>query len=142
MSDMMRFTIMGCGSSPGVPRIGGHWGACDPQNPKNLRRRCSLAVERIGKNGKTTVIIDTGPDFRQQMLDAKVEKLDGVLYTHGHADHVHGIDDLRGFALVQRERINIYANQHTVDRLHVGFEYCFKITQSGDVSGNFKRQYS
>ncbi|MCP4073823.1 MAG: MBL fold metallo-hydrolase [Hyphomicrobiales bacterium] len=126
MSDQLRFTILGCGSSPGVPRIGGHWGDCDPDNPKNRRTRCSFAVERISANGKTTVIIDTGPDFRQQTLDANIERLDGVLYTHWHADHVHGIDDLRGFALMQRERINVYADQHTVDRLHGGFEYCFK----------------
>lgn len=126
MSDVMRFTILGCGSSPGVPRIGGFWGECDPDNPKNRRRRCSFAIERIGKHGTTTVVVDTGPDFRQQMLDANIGKLDGVLYTHGHADHVHGIDDLRGFALIQRERINVYANTHTITRLHEGFEYCFK----------------
>lgn len=126
MSDVLKFTILGCGSSPGVPRIGGDWGACDPLNPKNRRRRCSLAVERINDNGCTTLVIDTGADFREQMLDANIQKLDGVLYTHPHADHVHGIDDLRGFALIQRERINVYANAHTVERLHEGFEYCFK----------------
>ena len=93
---------------------------------KTAEGRCSFAVERIGKEGTTTVVIDTGPDFRQQMLDANVKRLDGVLYTHAHADHIHGIDDLRGFALIQRERINIYANQHTVEQLHRGFEYCFK----------------
>jgi phosphoribosyl 1,2-cyclic phosphate phosphodiesterase len=122
----MRFTVLGCGSSPGVPRIGGHWGDCDPENPKNRRRRCSFAVERIGSGGKTTIVVDTGPDFRQQMLDASINKLDGVLYTHAHADHVHGIDDLRGFALMQRERINVHANEETVKRLHDSFEYCFK----------------
>ncbi len=126
MKDQLRFTILGCGSSPGVPRIGGNWGDCDPTNPKNRRRRCSFAVERIGKNGTTTVVIDTGPDFREQMIDGKFKRLDGVLYTHGHADHVHGIDDLRGFALIQRERINVYADQHTRERLMHGFEYCFK----------------
>jgi len=78
----MRFTILGCGSSPGTPRIHGDWGACDPENPKNRRLRSSLLVERIGKGGKTTLVIDTGPDFRQQMLNARVSKLDGVIYTH------------------------------------------------------------
>ena len=126
MSARLRFTILGCGSSPGVPRIGGDWGDCDPANPKNFRKRCSLAIERIGEHGTTTVVIDTGPDFRQQMLDADIRKLDGVLYTHSHADHVHGIDDLRGFALMQRERISIYANEYTIGRLHSSFEYCFK----------------
>ncbi|MCF6321455.1 MAG: MBL fold metallo-hydrolase [Rhizobiaceae bacterium] len=126
MSDIMRFTILGCGSSPGVPRIGGIWGDCDPQNPKNRRLRCSLAVERISTKGTTCLIVDTGPDFRQQMLNANIKRLDGVLYTHGHADHVHGIDDLRGFAILQRERINIHANQDTLARLHQGFDYCFK----------------
>ncbi len=126
MADRLRFTILGCGSSPGVPRIGGFWGACDPKNPKNRRRRCSFSIERIGPNGSTNVVIDTGPDFREQMLDANISRLDAVLYTHGHADHVHGIDDLRGFALIQRERINVYSNAATVKRLHEGFGYCFK----------------
>ena len=122
----MRFTVLGCGSSPGTPRITGDWGNCDPDEPKNRRRRCSLLVERIAKDGTTTVVIDTGPDFRQQMIDAKVHNLDGVLYTHHHADHVHGIDDLRGFALAQRARVNIYADEPTYERLYDGFGYCFK----------------
>ena len=91
----LRFTILGCGSSGGVPRIGGLWGDCDPANPKNRRTRCSLLVERIDKGGTTTVLIDTSPDMRAQLLAADVRHLDAVLYTHSHADHVHGIDDLR-----------------------------------------------
>ncbi|MCP4182623.1 MAG: MBL fold metallo-hydrolase [Hyphomicrobiales bacterium] len=126
MGDQLRFTILGCSSSPGVPRIGGNWGDCNPDNPKNRRTRCSLAVERISASGKTVVVVDTGPDFRQQTLNAKIDKLDGVLYTHAHADHIHGIDDLRGFALMQRERINIYSSQYTIGRLHDSFGYCFK----------------
>ncbi|MEM9332847.1 MAG: MBL fold metallo-hydrolase [Pseudomonadota bacterium] len=126
MKDVLRFTILGCGSSPGVPRIHGDWGACDPQEPRNRRTRCSLLVERISKNGKTTVVVDTSPDFREQMLKANVEALDAVLYTHPHADHVHGIDDLRGFALAQRQRIEIYADRQTQERLDQGFGYCFK----------------
>ena len=126
MTDRLRFTILGCGSSPGTPRINGDWGACDPDNPKNHRRRCSLLIERFADGGVTTVVIDTTPDFRAQMLDAKVTELDGVLYTHSHADHIHGIDDLRGYALAQRKRIDIYADDFTMERLHQGFGYCFE----------------
>ena len=91
----LKVTILGCGTSGGVPRVGDHWGACDPANPKNRRRRCSLLVERDGAGGETAVLVDTSPDLRQQLLDAGTGWVDGVLYTHDHADHVHGIDDLR-----------------------------------------------
>ncbi|MGB7335317.1 MAG: MBL fold metallo-hydrolase [Salaquimonas sp.] len=128
----MRFTIMGCGSSPGVPRIHGDWGACNPDNPKNIRKRCSLLVERIGPNGTTTLVVDTSPDFRQQMLSAGVQKLDAVLYTHPHADHIHGIDDLRQYALIQRERMPVYADRPTLDHLHQSFSYCF-VTAEGSM---------
>ncbi len=121
-----RFTILGCGSSPGVPRINGEWGACDPNNPKNRRRRCSLLVERFGPGGTTTVLVDTSPDMREQMLMAGVQRLDGVLFTHPHADHVHGIDDLRQYALIQRARIQTYANAMTLQRLREGFGYCYE----------------
>ena len=121
----MRFTILGCGSSPGTPRIHGEWGACDPANPKNRRLRASLLVERIGPNGVTSVVVDTGPDFRQQMLNANVKILDGVLYTHPHADHTHGIDDLRGYTLTQKQRISIYADIQTFAKLDASFGYCF-----------------
>jgi len=124
--DKMRFTILGCGSSPGVPRIHGDWGACDPNEPRNRRLRCSLLAERITDHGITRVVVDTSPDFRHQMLTANVPRLDGVLYTHPHADHVHGIDDLRGFALAQRERIKVYADHSTLSRLYEGFSYCLK----------------
>lgn len=125
MSDTLRFTILGCGSSPGTPRINGDWGACDPNEPKNRRLRCSLLVERIGPEGRTTIVIDTGPDFRQQMISAEVKSIDAVLYTHAHADHLHGIDDLRGYALAQRERITVYADHETNLRMYDGFAYCF-----------------
>lgn len=124
---ILRFTILGCGSSPGSPRLNGDWGNCDPTNPKNKRLRASLLVERILPDGnKTVVCIDTGPDFRAQMIAAQVQQMDGVVYTHAHADHVHGIDDLRTFVIMQRERINIYADDLTMERLREGFGYCFE----------------
>ena len=92
---MIRATILGCGSSGGVPRLGGHWGECNPENPRNRRRRCSLLVERHGPRGVTRVLVDTGPDLVPQLTDAGVGLLDGVVWTHPHADHIHGIDDLR-----------------------------------------------
>lgn len=122
----MRFTILGCGSSPGVPRIGGHWGVCDPTNPKNRRRRCSLLVQRISAAGVTNVLVDTSPDLREQALDAGLESIDGVLYTHPHADHLHGIDDLRGFVINMRRRVDIYADGQTMARLKEAFGYCFE----------------
>ena len=126
MADRLRLTITGCGSSPGTPRIIGDWGACDPANPRNRRLRAAALVERISARGKTTVAIDTGPDFRAQMIAAGVGRLDAVVYTHAHADHIHGIDDLRGYFLAQRKRIDIHADQPTMDRLRQGFEYCFE----------------
>ena len=110
MTDRLRLTILGCGSSPGTPRITGDWGKCDPDNPKNRRTRAAALVERIAANGnRTSVVIDTGPDFRQQMLMASVRRIDAVVYTHPHADHIHGIDDLRGYVLEQRHLIDIHA---------------------------------
>lgn len=121
-----RFTILGCGSSGGVPRVGGDWGACDPTNPKNRRRRCSLLVEQIAKSGTTRALIDTGPDMREQLLSADVAHLDAVLYTHPHADHLHGIDDLRGFALTQKRRMPVYMDRATRERAEEAFGYCFR----------------
>jgi len=121
----MRFTILGCGSSGGVPRVGNVWGACDPANPKNRRRRCALLVERFGKQGRTTVLVDTPPDLREQLLATRVEHLDGVLFTHGHADHTHGIDDLRGLFFITKRRIAIYADADTRASLESRFDYCF-----------------
>ncbi|MEW5422505.1 MBL fold metallo-hydrolase [Amorphus sp. 3PC139-8] len=126
----LTFTILGCGSSGGVPRIGGDWGACDPKNPKNRRRRCALLVERRSEQGVTTIVIDTGPDLREQINDAGVERLDAVLYTHPHADHIHGIDDLRGLALKERKRIDVYLDHATSARAHKAFDYCF-VTPEG-----------
>ena len=123
---MRRFTILGCGSSPGVPRITGDWGACDPANPKNRRTRAAFLVEQFGPDGTTTVVIDTGPDFRTQMIAAGVAGIDAVLYTHAHADHIHGIDDIRGFVLQNHKQVPIWADAFTMERIREGFGYCLK----------------
>lgn len=121
----LTFTILGCGSSGGVPRLGGNWGDCDPENPKNRRRRCSILVQRTDTRGTTTVLIDTSPDMRQQLLDTGIGDLDAVLYTHGHADHVHGIDDLRMIVFNTRKRVHVWADGATQERLYSGFGYAF-----------------
>ena len=122
----LTFTILGCGSSGGVPRPALGWGACDPANPKNRRRRCSLLVERTNaQGGTTTVLIDTSPDLREQLLDAGVNRLDAVLYTHDHADHTHGIDDLRPLFIHRRRRVDIYLDESTSRSLRSKFGYCF-----------------
>ncbi|MFZ1469308.1 MAG: MBL fold metallo-hydrolase [Paracoccaceae bacterium] len=119
------FTILGCGSSGGVPRIGGDWGVCDPENPKNRRRRCSLLVQRETTAGTTTVLIDTSPDMREQLLDAGVDALDAVVYTHAHADHMNGIDDLRQLTYRMRRRIPVWADGPTQEALLSRFGYAF-----------------
>ncbi len=119
-------TILGCGSSTGVPRVGAGWGACDPTQPKNRRRRCSILVEQTGDAGTTTVLVDTSPDLREQLLDAGVTRLDAVLYSHEHADHTHGIDDLRPMAIHMRKRVPIYADEKTGMLLRDRFGYCFR----------------
>ncbi|WP_417629001.1 MBL fold metallo-hydrolase [Pararhodobacter aggregans] len=125
MSDILRATILGCGSSGGVPRLGGDWGACDPTNPRNRRSRCSLLLERIGRNGTTRVLVDTSPDMRQQLLDTGVGTLDAVVFTHAHADHVHGIDDLRMIVFNTRRRLPVWADPSTQDALLSRFGYAF-----------------
>lgn len=122
---VLRFTILGCGSSGGVPRLGGHWGDCDPKNPRNYRRRCSMLVEQTGSEGTTRVLIDTSPDLRTQLLDAGVGNLDGVVFTHQHADHVHGLDDLRMIVFNQRARLPVWADGPTQDALISRFGYAF-----------------
>ena len=125
----LRVTILGCGSSGGVPRVGGpdgaQWGACDPSEPKNQRRRCSILVERVGSHGTTRVLVDAGPDLRSQLLDAAVPDLNAVLITHEHADHVHGIDDLRPIVISRKERLDVWADPHTAAALRERFSYVF-----------------
>jgi phosphoribosyl 1,2-cyclic phosphate phosphodiesterase len=119
-------TILGCGSSGGVPRIGGDWGKCDKNNPRNRRRRCSLLIEGwTGDSAPTRILVDTGCDLREQLLDAGVDRLDAVLYTHEHADHTHGIDDLRVLALNDRRRVDVYFSAEAGQRIVSAFAYCF-----------------
>jgi phosphoribosyl 1,2-cyclic phosphate phosphodiesterase len=121
----LTFTILGCGSSGGVPRLGNDWGDCDPTNPKNRRRRCSLLVQRSTDQGTTNVLIDTSPDMREQLLDAGIGVLDAVVYTHSHADHVHGIDDLRQIVFNTRKRLPVWADAPTQEALLARFDYAF-----------------
>jgi phosphoribosyl 1,2-cyclic phosphate phosphodiesterase len=122
----IQLTILGCGSSPGVPRIGNDWGACDPLEPRNRRSRCALLVEKRVDNGCTTVLIDTGPDVRNQILSAGIGHVDAVLYTHAHADHLHGIDDLRAFWVNTKKRVPVYMDDETYDHCRTAFGYCFE----------------
>jgi phosphoribosyl 1,2-cyclic phosphate phosphodiesterase len=129
----LTFTILGCGSSMGVPRVALGWGACDPTNPKNRRRRCSLLVERVNAQGhRTRVLVDCSPDLRLQLLDAEVDWLDGVLITHEHADHTHGIDDLRPLFVHKRRRVDIYLDEPTSRTMHARFAYCFATPPGSD----------
>jgi phosphoribosyl 1,2-cyclic phosphate phosphodiesterase len=122
----LAFTILGCGSSMGVPRVALGWGSCDPNNPKNRRRRCSLLIERRDERGLVTrVLIDCTPDLRNQLLDAEVDWLDGVLITHEHADHTHGIDDLRPLFINKRRKVDVYLDEATSRAMHARFGYCF-----------------
>lgn len=120
-----RLTFLGTGSSGGVPRIGHQWGAADRTNPKNRRRRCAAVIERVSPKGRTTVLIDTPPDLRDQCLERDVVHVDAVLFTHDHADHTHGIDDLRAFALQTRRRVPVWMDDPTWDSLSDRFNYCF-----------------
>jgi phosphoribosyl 1,2-cyclic phosphate phosphodiesterase len=125
----MKITVLGCGSSGGVPLIGGVWGACNPQNPRNRRTRVSILVE----NEETTILVDTSPDVRQQLLACELKKLDAVLFTHAHADHCHGIDELRSINWLTQKPVDIYADEMTMIELSNRFGYIFL----GAGKGNF-----
>ena len=125
-------TILGCGSSGGVPRIGGDWGSCDPANPKNRRRRCSVLLSQTSTQGTTRVLVDTSPDMRDQMLSANIRDIDAVLYTHEHADHTHGIDELRAFFLMKRGKVQVWADEPTGQMLMSRFGYCFYTAPGSD----------
>lgn len=121
-----RITLLGTGSSGGVPRVGGDWGACDPEHPYNRRRRCSALLDRLSPDGQMTrVLIDTSPDMREQLLDNAVKHLDALIYTHDHADQTHGIDDVRALVLAMRKPIRTYMDTPTRESLTNRFNYCF-----------------
>lgn len=117
----MRVTILGCGASAGVPTITGNWGECDSSNPKNKRRRVSIAVQK----GSTTLVVDTPPELREQCISAGIQSIDGILYTHDHADHTHGIDDLRPMAFRNKMPIPIYGSAEIMESLKSRFTYAF-----------------
>ena len=126
---VLEFTLLGCGSSGGVPRADGNWGACDPAEPRNRRTRCSLLVRRkaeVEGAPQTSVLIDTAPEFRQQAAAAGLERVDAVLFTHDHADQTHGIDDLRAFWIRQRRRTPCYMDDFTRGHLMRRFGYVFE----------------
>lgn len=129
-AETIEVDILGCGSSGGVPRLGGpgdagNWGDCDPSNPKNRRRRCSILVRRKSGEGETRVLVDTSPDLREQLLDARIVRLDGVLITHDHADQTHGMDDLRAITLITGSRIDVWTDRANWKSLMAKFGYCF-----------------
>ncbi|HWT13255.1 MAG TPA: MBL fold metallo-hydrolase [Allosphingosinicella sp.] len=118
----MKLTLLGCGTSFGVPRIGNDWGLCDPAEPRNRRRRVSILVEHDGAR----ILVDTGPDLREQLLGAGVARLDAVIWTHDHADHCHGIDDLRAVTYARGDAVPGYARRETLDSLRARFTYVFE----------------
>ncbi len=118
----LKVTILGCGNSTGVPAVGNHWGSCDPAEPKNRRTRPSIAVE----SDRTTLVVDTGPDFREQLNRANIPTLNAVLYSHAHGDHVGGIDDLRIITYRNKVVTPVYSNKETLDELKRRFHYLFE----------------
>jgi phosphoribosyl 1,2-cyclic phosphate phosphodiesterase len=124
--------ILGCGSSGGVPRPSFGWGACNPNNPKNRRRRCSILLEKVGPQGTTVVIVDTPPDHREQVLDAGLDHIDAILLTHDHADHTHGIDDVRPTVLQMRRLMPVFMDESTSRIVRRRFDYCFETPIGSD----------
>ena len=118
----MKFIILGCGSSMGVPRPDGYFGNCDPKNKKNYRTRCSALLKTSDEN----ILIDTSPDLRQQLLRHQIKKINKVLYSHMHGDQTHGINDLRSFYINSKKQINVFADQFTSRYLKQNFSYIFK----------------
>ena len=138
----MQVVILGCGTAGGTPRIGNNWGACDPTEPRNQRRRASVWL----RDGDAEILIDASPDLRQQGLDAGIERLDAVLFTHAHADHAHGIDDLRFIAISNGGPIDAWADPETLAQLEQRFSYTFEqdanrlyppILSGREISGSF-----
>ena len=127
--------ILGCGSSGGVPRVSEgapFWGVCDPDNPKNRRSRCSILVTRGGEGGETRVLVDTSPDMREQLLAARIGRLDGVLITHDHADQLHGMDDLRVVTINMKRRLDLWSDARGLQGVMKKFDYCFQTPPGSD----------
>ena len=122
----LKFTVLGSGSSGGVPRIDGDWGICDPNEPKNKRRRCSLLIQLETPQGFTNTVIDTSPDLREQIIDSGINRIDAVLLTHDHADQTHGIDDLRALVYKHMKRIPVWMDAMTAETIKTRFKYCFE----------------
>jgi phosphoribosyl 1,2-cyclic phosphate phosphodiesterase len=132
---MLEVRILGCGSSGGVPRLGEgtpYWGACNPENPKNRRGRCSILVTARSSGGETRTLVDTSPDMREQLLAAKIGRLDAVLITHDHADQLHGMDDLRVITLNMRRRLDLWSDRRGLEGVMLKFGYCFKTPPGSD----------
>ncbi|MFY9288866.1 MAG: MBL fold metallo-hydrolase [Alphaproteobacteria bacterium] len=124
----MKITVLGCGTSGGVPLIGNNWGDCDPHNPRNRRMRVSILVEQ----GDESILVDTSPDMRQQLLNCNLQKLSAVVYTHAHADHCHGIDELRSVNWLTQKPIDMYGDKETLDVLEHRFPYIFSGSYKGE----------
>ena len=123
MKDDLKITVLGTGTSVGIPALGKlGWGKCDPNNPKNKRQRCSILIQ----NENTTILVDAGPDIKNQLIDHNIKKIDGVLITHQHSDHISGLDELRPFYFYNREKIKLYTNSETSTFLLNRFDYLFK----------------
>lgn len=122
----LKVTILGCGSSAGVPRLVTGWGVCDPDNPRNRRRRCSILVAKSDSYDSVRVLVDTSPDLREQLLDHSVDRLDAVLLTHDHADHIHGVDDLRPIAMARQSLLPTFMDERTAAVMRTRFGYLFE----------------
>ena len=127
-------TILGCGSSAGVPRVAQGWGACDPKNPKNRRRRCAIVVEQCRGGDPTRLLVDAGPDLREQLLAADIHRIDALLLTHAHADHIHGLDDLRPLTMAMHRMVDCYLDDPTWESVGVRFDYLFETSAGQQLS--------
>ncbi len=127
MKDNIKITVLGTGTSVGIPALGKlGWGNCDPSNPKNRRQRCSVLIQ----NDNTTILVDAGPDIKNQLIEHNIKKLDAVFITHQHSDHISGLDELRPFYFYNREKIQIYTNAETSEFLLTRFNYLFEKSES------------
>ncbi|GEO80151.1 MBL fold metallo-hydrolase [Pararhodospirillum oryzae] len=133
---IVRATVLGCGGSGGVPSLGTGWGVCDPTDPRNARLRPSLLVEAVDRNGAvlTRVLVDPSPDLRQQALSVGLRHLDAVIVTHAHADHIHGIDDLREVNRAMGHALDLWATPRVLGELNGRFSYCFTPLPEGATS--------